>query len=150
MRLSDRKKWLQRFQETVKPFHPRSVEKVARKLLTRCDSVKSGMTTRSKKKNVECTVTLTDIREMMLENYGKPCKYCGRLLTIKNMVIDHIVPMSKGGPSTRKNLQPICRVSNNMKGSLEEKDFLVLLEWLNSVSPELKKDISIRLAKGIH
>lgn len=147
---SERKEWLHQFQEKVKPLHPRSSEKVARKLLTRCDTVKSSMVARSKKRNVECNITLNDIREMMLESYGTPCRYCGRTLTLKIMVIDHIIPMSKGGASTRDNLQLICRMSNSMKGSLEEKDFFTLLKWLETVSEDLKKDISIRLARGIH
>jgi 5-methylcytosine-specific restriction endonuclease McrA len=87
----------------------------------------------------------------MLECYGKPCKYdSNRIVLYNNMIFDHLIPISKGGESTKNNIQIISRFSNNIKGSLDEKSFLILLKWLNTVEPELKKDISIRLAHGIY
>ena len=86
---------------------------------------------------------------MMYDAYGTSCRYCGRKLDINNLVIDHIVPMAKGGNSNIENLQVICKTSNSMKGSLDESNFHLLLEWLETVPPELKRDVSIRLAGGI-
>jgi hypothetical protein len=36
-----------------------------------------------------------------------------------------------------------------MKGSLHEDNFQLLLDWLETVPEELKKDIGIRLARGV-
>jgi 5-methylcytosine-specific restriction endonuclease McrA len=70
-------------------------------------------------------------------------------MDINNIVLDHIIPISKGGTSNPDNLQIICKASNAMKGSLDETNFSILLNWLDSVPEELKKDISIRLARGV-
>ena len=49
-----------------------------------------------------------------LEIWSLPCTVCG---SRKNVYIDHIVPVAKGGTNDRSNLQPLCRRCNNTKGS---------------------------------
>jgi len=128
-KLSDRKRWEQKFIEKAGTVHKRSLPRFAARMLKRTSSWKGGLTSRSKKKGVECTITLEEFN---------------------NLVMDHILPISKGGNSNKDNLHVICKTSNSMKGSLEEKNFYLLLEWLDTVSPELKKDVSIRLSGGIY
>lgn len=149
-KLTNKKLWEAKFLEKVKLVHKRNLSKVVSKLLKRSSSAKSGMVSRSKKMDVLCDITLEDIRKLIFKYYGKECRYCDRVLTHNNMVFDHIIPLSKNGPSTKDNIQIICKSSNGMKGSLEEKHFLLLLEWLDTVPLEVKKDISIRLARGFH
>ncbi len=50
---------------------------------------------------------------------GHACVYCG---SKKNLTIDHIIPKSKGGDNTWKNLVTCCSPCNLKKGdkSLEE------------------------------
>lgn len=148
-KLSNKTQWEQKFIEKLRTCHKRNIEAKAKRLLKRLDSVKNSMVTRSKKYGVECTITVEDLRQLALDNYGAPCKYSGRILTIDNMVFDHIIPISKGGPSTKDNIQAISKFSNSMKGSLSEDSFLMLLRWLDTVDEELRKDISIRLAHGV-
>lgn len=45
---------------------------------------------------------------------GGRCHYCGDPAT----TVDHIVPRSVGGPSSRWNLTAACRACNSLKGSL--------------------------------
>ena len=149
-KLTNKKLWEGKFFEKVKLVHKRNLLKVVNKILRRSTSAKNSMVQRSKKKGVFCNITLEEIRELIFENYGKECCYCGKILIHNNMVFDHIIPLSKNGPSTKENIQIICKSSNGMKGSLEEKHFLLLLEWLDTVPLEMKKDISIRLARGFH
>lgn len=146
----NRKEWKERYIEKAGTVHKRVLPRFADRMLRRVDSWKGGLVQRSKKRGVECNITLEELREMMYEAYGTSCKYCGRTLDINNIVMDHILPMAKNGHSNRDNLHVICKTSNSMKGSLEEDQFLLLLEWLDTVSPELKKDVSIRLAGGIY
>jgi len=52
------------------------------------------------------------------------CKFCGEKLKLsthylnkKAPVIDHIIPLSKGGEHSYKNTQLLCRYCNSVKGS---------------------------------
>jgi len=108
------------------------------------------MVQRSKKKGIDCDITLEEIRQLIYESYGKTCRYCNKILNINTMVFHHIIPVSKGGATTKDNIQIICKTSNTMKGSLNEDHFQLLLDWLETIPAEVKKDISIRLSRGIH
>lgn len=140
--------WEKKFYTKMLPLHVRSAEDKAKRMMRRLSSVRSSMVIRSAKYEVPCTVTLDDLREMALDAYGKPCPYSKRILTIENMVFDHIVPISKGGPSTRENLQVISKFSNAIKGSLSEEDFLLLLDCLDQLPDHIRSNVMIRLAGG--
>ena len=142
--------WEHKFLEKIKCCHKRNLQQVVQKIMKRATTAKAGLIARSKKYDVECNITVDELRELMYDAYGTECRYCGRPITIKNLVFDHIVPISKNGNSNKTNLQVICKTSNGMKGSLTEEHFGMLLEWLNTVPEELSKDVRIRLSKGIH
>lgn len=144
-----RDEWLERFVDKMKCCHKRKIDVTAKKLLKRIDGIKHTMVARSKKYDVECNITVEELRELALNAYGKPCKYSGRILKIDNMVFDHVIPISKGGSSNKENIQVISKFSNNMKGSLMESDFILVLKLLDTLPEEVKKDISIRLAHGV-
>jgi 5-methylcytosine-specific restriction endonuclease McrA len=46
--------------------------------------------------------------------YGNKCLACG---ASKDISIDHVVPLSKGGTNDITNLQPLCRACNSSKGT---------------------------------
>jgi len=55
------------------------------------------------------------------------CHYCGRPFAPKDLTMDHIVPISRGGKSTKGNVAPCCKECNNHKKQLlpmEWKDYL--------------------------
>src|SRR5690242_6101955 len=54
---------------------------------------------------------------------GANCFYCGVLLALANISLDHKVPVSRGGANTQENLQAICRRCNQAKGSFTDKEF---------------------------
>jgi hypothetical protein len=142
--------WKQRYLEKIVICHKRNLDRVVAKLLAKGTNVLSSMKARSAKTGVKFELDIEDVREMLYESYGAPCKYCGRQMNIKNMVFDHIVPISKGGESVRSNLQVICKASNCAKGSLTEENFQILLDWIATAPEELRTDIMIRLSRGIH
>lgn len=142
--------WEDKFLEKIKCCHKRNLAQVVAKIMKRTNTAKAGLVARSKKYGVECTITVDELRQLVYDVYGTECKYCGRQITIRNLVFDHIVPISKNGSSNKDNLQAICRTSNGMKGSLTEEHFGMLLEWLKTAPEELSKDVRIRLSKGIH
>lgn len=51
------------------------------------------------------------------------CHYCQRIFPPKELTLDHIVPVARGGRSTKGNCVPACKECNNQK-----KDLLPL-EW---------------------
>jgi 5-methylcytosine-specific restriction endonuclease McrA len=46
------------------------------------------------------------------------CHYCGRQIPSKALTMDHIVPIARGGRSTKGNVVPACKECNNTKKQL--------------------------------
>jgi 5-methylcytosine-specific restriction endonuclease McrA len=136
------------FKEVLEPHH-RTYWKIAyTKLQRKMQSLKSSLKKRSEDSNVIFMIEMDDLREMFYVNYGDGCKYCKRKMTLRNMVCDHIVPLSKGGDSIIDNLQLICKSCNTRKGPLEEDEFEYLMKWVENLEDETKEYVLRKLAKG--
>lgn len=44
------------------------------------------------------------------------CHYCGAQVGAKALTMDHLVPIIRGGVSTRGNVVPACKPCNTAKG----------------------------------
>ncbi len=51
------------------------------------------------------------------------CHYCGVSVPPDQLTMDHIVPITRGGKSTRGNVVPACKECNN------KKKYLLPMEW---------------------
>ncbi|RNC69891.1 MAG: HNH endonuclease [Desulfuromonadales bacterium] len=51
------------------------------------------------------------------------CHYCGKLFPPEELTMDHLVPIIRGGKSTRGNVVPACKECNN------RKKYLLPVEW---------------------
>lgn len=51
------------------------------------------------------------------------CHYCGNDFPPDELTMDHLVPVSRGGRSTRGNCVPACKECNNLK------KHLLPIEW---------------------
>jgi 5-methylcytosine-specific restriction endonuclease McrA len=51
------------------------------------------------------------------------CHYCRREVGRENLTMDHIVPLSRGGKSTKGNIVACCKECNT------RKKYLLPLEW---------------------
>jgi len=51
------------------------------------------------------------------------CHYCHNVFPPDELTMDHVVPITRGGTSTRGNLVPACKECNN------RKKYLLPLEW---------------------
>ncbi len=43
------------------------------------------------------------------------CHYCGKSVPPRELTMDHLVPLIRGGRSTKGNLVPACKDCNNSK-----------------------------------
>lgn len=59
------------------------------------------------------------------------CHYCGRPTPPRQLTMDHIVPISRGGKSTRANVVPCCKQCNNAKKQLLPMEWDRYLQQFN-------------------
>ncbi len=67
--------------------------------------------------------TLKQIKARRWEKQKGRCHYCGKEMSKREATIEHVVPVSRGGPVTdRRNIVLACEVCNKRKGNriLEE------------------------------
>jgi 5-methylcytosine-specific restriction enzyme A len=51
------------------------------------------------------------------------CPYCGRRFAPSELSMDHIVPIVRGGKTTKGNVAPVCKECNS------KKKYLLPMEW---------------------
>jgi 5-methylcytosine-specific restriction endonuclease McrA len=51
------------------------------------------------------------------------CYFCKRKIMPKELTLDHIVPIIRGGKSTKGNVAPVCKECN------DKKKYLLPIEW---------------------
>lgn len=59
------------------------------------------------------------------------CYYCGRRVGPAALTMDHLVPLSRGGRSSKANLVPTCKACNTKKRTLlplEWEEYMARLE----------------------
>ena len=59
------------------------------------------------------------------------CHYCGRSSSPGDLTMDHIVPISRGGKSTKGNVAPCCKECNNAKKHLLPMEWEQYLQQFN-------------------
>jgi 5-methylcytosine-specific restriction endonuclease McrA len=59
------------------------------------------------------------------------CYYCQQLVSFKELTMDHLVPLTRGGRSTRANLVPCCKECNTQKKNMLPLEWEEYLELLN-------------------
>lgn len=60
--------------------------------------------------------TLRFNRRNLFARDNHSCQYCGRALPLSQLSIDHVVPRSRGGPTTWENVVCSCLNCNTSKG----------------------------------
>lgn len=66
------------------------------------------------------------------------CYYCGKSTPAKELTMDHIVPVSRGGRTTKGNVVTSCKDCNNKKKHLLPMEWEEYLEDIHS-KPYSKK-----------
>ena len=83
------------------------------------------------------------MRERVHAKYGGYCAYCGCLLEYKDMQVDHLHPVHKGGSNDFENLMPACRSCNHYKETFTLEQFR---DRLSATFDNLKESPTFRLA----
>ncbi|VVB66219.1 HNH endonuclease [Candidatus Gugararchaeum adminiculabundum] len=52
---------------------------------------------------------------LAIRNFSPLCSMCGRFVECKNLTLDHIIPISKGGTNDKENIQALCSLCNRRK-----------------------------------
>ena len=65
-----------------------------------------------------------NLRRRIIERDGYYCVHCDEDLRDAEIHMDHVIPESKGGPTSYDNLQVTCRKCNLAKGVLTESEFM--------------------------
>jgi len=58
------------------------------------------------------------------------CHYCKQKFKPEELTLDHIVPLSRGGKSTKGNVIPCCKACNNQKKYLTPVE--IIMNQMNS------------------
>jgi len=140
--------WQTKFQKKLQTLHGNHWRNVFHRLMKKSSTLKTTLKRRSKEYEVEFCMSLKEIRDILLKEYGRKCRYCVNKLNINNMVCDHIIPLSLGGNSTATNLQMICDRCNRRKGPLTHAQYSKLLNFLSRLAKPAQDYILRKLSKA--
>ena len=130
------------------PIHKNHSKKIYHRMMKKSSTLKSSLKRRSREYEVEFKVSLTELRKLLYQSYGKPCIYCDEMLVVSNMACDHIIPLSMGGGSIIKNLHIVCGRCNTRKGPLTHKDYESFLKSISKLNEDVVKYVLRKLAKS--
>ena len=67
-------------------------------------------------------------RQQVYEKYSGHCAYCGKEIEIKDMQVDHMIPLWIGGADEMSNYMPSCRQCNHYKRGNSLEGFREMIE----------------------
>jgi len=76
---------------------------------------------------IKATITENISRTHVILTYGHHCYICNRALTRREISIDHVIPLSRGGSHTLDNLRVCCKSCNSRKYNRLLSEFVSLL-----------------------
>ena len=83
-------------------------------------------------------------RKEIHSKYNGHCAYCGKVITIKSMQVDHMKSKYHGGTNDFENLMPTCRRCNHYK---REQDLEPFRETLKAIIERLRKIYIVNVAE---
>lgn len=75
-----------------------------------------------------------ELRKEIILRDSSTCQMCGKKCQDYEIEIDHIQPISKGGKTTKSNLQVLCVSCNRSKSN----------KWLNKISSNLNQQVNVK------
>ena len=84
-------------------------------------------------------------RRELWEIQNRRCGYCGTQIGIREVTVDHIIPLSRGGPDCADNVICSCKPCNELKRDRTVEEFRALIAGasynLMQKSPEYRAAI---------
>ena len=140
------KYWLDKFMPVLSKRHGTHAKRIFHRLMKKSATLRSTLKRRSKEYEVVFKISLPEVRNLLLHAYSKQCIYCDNILDVSNMVCDHIVPLSSGGPSISQNLEMICKRCNIRKGPLTGREYRIFIEFLDNQPKHVQEYVYRKLA----
>lgn len=79
--------------------------------------------------SIEETRTRQFIKRQLIAEHGAVCALCGKPITnMKDVTLDHIIPVSRGGLTVKENCQLAHERCNAMKGNSMENSGTIVLK----------------------
>ncbi len=84
------------------------------------------------------------ISRSLIERDGLVCHLCGAILNKSTITLDHLIPISFGGPRWDKhNIKLSCKECNNNRNNLPI-DYYKMLSFYHKINPNLEVKITIK------
>lgn len=137
--------------QKVKPKRKAKVKVVPKKIinpiLLRARSLRSSLLRRIDPELKHTTPTIDELFNWLNREYYI-CYYSLEELQLKDLTIDHIQPLTKGGDNSLDNLCFASASMNRIKGPLSEKAFRSLLELVKNWDDDERDSLFKRLKMG--
>ena len=88
------------------------------------------------KKEKDKARKLRKSRWWQLKTSDGTCYYCHQQVGFKALTMDHVIPLSRGGRSTKDNLVPCCKDCNTKKKSLLPVEWEEYMSQLNHLKEQ--------------
>ena len=85
-------------------------------------------------------------REYLKKNVPWICSLCGHRIKAKDLTVDHIIPLSRGGTNQLSNLRLVHSLCNQIKGNFLDEE----LSWLAKFYFGWLRFLSLFFPKGHH
>lgn len=72
-----------------------------------------------------------DERRALWEEQNRRCGYCGTKIGYSEVTVDHIIPISRGGPDCKDNMICSCRPCNEFKRNRTVEEFRAAIQTAN-------------------
>lgn len=103
------------FERKIEEFNESDIEKAIKEISSKRGSYYLNRNVWDSICKVERGKVTNKVRFEIYKRDGYRCKMCGVKSDGKNLEIDHIIPISKGGTSESYNLQTLCKECNKKK-----------------------------------
>ena len=109
------------------------------KFMAKSSATIRALNARMKKKGFSGNLPLAVGRQAMVDAIQKPCRYCGEVVKISTVSLDHPTPLARGGAPFV--VVGCCLSCNQKKGELTAKEYLGLRAFVGAMSPEAQEYI---------